>query len=330
LKAKEGQGRNPSGGEEHCSAFIATGNATKGGKIVIAHNTWFPYLWAVGYNVILDVSPTSGNQFLMQTCPGSICSGTDWYVSKSGLVVAETTIGGMTTFNPERAPYFMRVRKAIQYAKTLNEWVNVMVEDNNGGYASAWLIGDVKTGEIACLELGTSNYALDRTFDGVFVGSNLAMHEKVRSETTLDYSDKSASGITRRERWKQLTESSKELLDVEAAKKFLADHYDTYSRRDGPNRNSICGHIELDDRGSPEWDQPPNYPAGAHDAKVTDSDVASRGAFWAHWGAPCDRPFVASSFLAQHPEYNWKRSRLRNIEPHPWTLFATYPTWVTG
>jgi len=330
LRAKEGEAYDPSGEGGHCSALAATGKSTKDGKIVIAHSTWFWYLFAVGYNVIVSASPIAGNEFIMQTCPGIIWSGTDWYISNSGLIVNETVITGINTFNPQGAPCFMRARKAIQYAKTIDEWVKTMIEDNNGGYACNWLIGDVKTGEIASLELGTYNYVLDRTFDGVLMGSNVATSEKVRSETVLDYGDMSTSYLARRERWKQLTESSKGVIDVETAKRFLADHYDSYSRSNTPNRNTICGHIELDNRGVPCWGMGPYYPAGAHDGKVTSSDLASIGAFWAHWGAPCDRPFTASSFLNQHPEYSWQKPRLRNIDPYPWTLFGTYPKWTIG
>lgn len=330
LKAEEGRVQEASTGAEHCSAFIANGKMTKGRSIVLAHNTWFSYLTGTGYNVILSVSPSSGNQFLMQAYPGTISSGTDWYLSDSGLVVAETTITGLTTFNAEGVPYFVRARKGIQYAKTLDEWVKIMVDGNNGGYASDWLLGNVKTGEIACLELGTFNYAVDRTFDGVFIGSNIATSEKVRLETTLDYDDKSMSCTARNERWRQLTESNKELLNVEAARKFLADHYDTYSRSDTPNRNSLCGHIEFDSRGWPEWEWGPNYPAGSFDGKATDSALASIGAFWAHWGKPCGTPFNASSFLQQHPEYNWQKPRLKDISVYPWTLFEKYPKWTVG
>jgi hypothetical protein len=86
---------------------------------------------------------------------------------------------------------------------------------------------DVKTGEIACLELGTVNYSLDRTFSGVFVGSNIAGSEKVRSETVLDYDDKSTSCTARYERWNQLMQS-REKLDVKVAREYLADHYDSH------------------------------------------------------------------------------------------------------
>jgi len=329
LKSKEGPGQVTSNRGEHCSAFIATGKTTKDGKVVLAHNTWFSYLTGAGYNVILSVSPSSGNEFLMQAYPATICSGTDWYISKSGLVVAETTITGLTTFSPQGIPYFMRARKAIQYSETLDEWTRTMIEGNNGGYACDWLVGDVKTGEIACLELGTYNYTLDRTFNGIFAGSNVAASEKVQSETTINYSDKSMSCTARRERWKELVESNREPLDVGSARKFLADHYDTYLRKDTPGRNSLCGHIDEDNRGWPEWEQGPYYPAGSFDGKITDSELASVGAFWAHWGKPCDTPFIANSFLTEHPEYGWQKPHLKDIQAYPWILIRTYPKWRT-
>lgn len=327
LKSKEGQPGDPLGRADHCSGFIAAGNATKSGNILLAHNTWFSYITGIGYNVILSVSPTEGNHFVMQTYPGTISSGTDWFMSDAGIIVAETTITGLTTFNPEGLPYFMRARKAIQYAEGLDEWVKIMIEKNNGGYGSDWLIGDIKTGEIACLELGTINYTLDRTFNGVFTGSNVAGSEKVRSETVLDYSDESTSCTARRKRWKQLTQSCGK-LEVDTAKKYLADHYDSYLKTDLPGRNSLCGHIEQDKRGWPEWEWGPYYPAGSFDGKVTDSGLAAAGKFWAHWGKPCDVDFVADSFLRQHSEYEWQKPRLRDIKAHPWTLFGTYPTWT--
>ena len=40
-----------------CSAFIATGNATFDGRIVMAHNTWAPYFIAVKFNLILFIKP---------------------------------------------------------------------------------------------------------------------------------------------------------------------------------------------------------------------------------------------------------------------------------
>ena len=325
-KAREGLPEAPTIREEHCSAFIATGETTRGGNIVVAHNTWSSYL-ITRCNVIMDLSPAKGKRILMQTNPGSLSSETDWFLTNSGLLITETTISGVNTFNPDGTPYFIRARKAAQYAHTIDEWVKIMVEDNNGGYANDWLIGDTKTGEIALLELGTFNHALDRTFNGVFVGSNVATSEQVRSETKFNYDDKSGSCNARHLRWTQLMESNRKLLDIEMAKTFLADHYDTFSGEETPNRNTLCGHIEDDPRGAPEWEVGPYYPTGAHDGKVTDSELAKRGAFWAHWGKACNTDFNASSFLSHHQEYLWQQPRLRDIKAYPWTLFSAASEW---
>lgn len=42
----------------------------------------------------------------------------------------------------------------MQYASTIDEWLEIMIEGANGEYSNDWLIGDAKTNEIACLELG--------------------------------------------------------------------------------------------------------------------------------------------------------------------------------
>jgi hypothetical protein len=310
---------------DHCSAFIATGDRTVDGRIVLAHNTWFQYLAGRRFNAILDITPARGGRFVMQAMPGTIASGTDWYMNENGLMVAETTITGMTTFNPDGLPVFLRSRKAVQYATSIDEWTNTMIDQNNGGYANDWLVGDRKTGEIVCLELGTFNHKLERTRNGSFIGSNMAMNDAVRSETTFDYNNKSGSCSARHERLEELMKLHEGALTVEIAKQLLADHQDGYGHTETPNRNTVCGHVESDTRGNPEWEYGPNYPGGTFDGKVTDSNLAVDGSFWAHWGKPCGTPFNAATFLTQHPEYAWQKPELLDIDPYPWTLFSPSP-----
>ncbi|HXX72406.1 MAG TPA: C45 family peptidase [Candidatus Acidoferrales bacterium] len=324
LRGKEVPAVPQTAREDHCSAFIATGDATRDGGILVAHNTWSSYLTGTS-NIIMDLSPAKGKRFLMQTGPGVISSGTDWFVATSGLVVTETTISGMKTFNPDATPYFIRARKAVQYGNSIDEWIKLMVADNNGGYANEWLLGDVRTSEIARLELGTFNYSIDRTLDGAFAGSNVARSEKVRLETKFNYNEP-GSCTARRQRWDELIKSNRSRLNVEMAKSFLADHHDAVSGENSPNRNTLCGHLDLDGRGAPEWEVGPYCPIGAHDGKVTTSELASKGEFWAHWGKPCGMDFNSASFLSLHPEYGWQQSQLRDIKACPWTLFQG-PGW---
>ena len=59
-------GSNRSG---KCSAFIATGTATKGGKIVIAHSNWSSYAEGERWSTVFDVEPSSGYRMLMDGLP---------------------------------------------------------------------------------------------------------------------------------------------------------------------------------------------------------------------------------------------------------------------
>ncbi len=78
-----------------------------------------------------------------------------------------------------------------------------MLKGNNGGYANDWLIGDTKTGEIACLELALKNPKLWRTFNGYYTGSNVAQDPKVRTEEAagIDYNEMTSSPNGRWARW---------------------------------------------------------------------------------------------------------------------------------
>jgi hypothetical protein len=85
----------------------------------------------------------------MQATVGFIHSGSDFFVTDAGLVGSETTISDFFPFDENGVPEFSRMRTATQYASSIDEWCNIMKKDNNGGYANAWLLGDINTNEIA-------------------------------------------------------------------------------------------------------------------------------------------------------------------------------------
>ena len=87
-------------------------------------------------------------------------------------MITETTISDFDGFDPNGMPEFVRARKAMQYAASIDDFARIMKEGNNGGYANNWLVADRKNNEIASLELGLKNVTLQRTKDGYFVGSN--------------------------------------------------------------------------------------------------------------------------------------------------------------
>ena len=287
--------------------------------IVLAHNTMFGYEGAF-CNVIFDIRPDKGHRILMQGCPGWIHSGTDFFVTDAGLVGAETTLGGFKGFDEKEIPEFVRMRRATQDASTIDQWCAIMKQGNNGGYANAWLLGDVNTGEIARLELGLKHVAFEKKTDGYFAGSNVAEDLKVlRFEAEIKETDIRLSPIARRVRWKQLLREHAGKIDLERAKAMEADHYDSYFAEDRPGGRTLCQHSDLDSQAFES--APPFAPSGTVDAKVVDAVMARRLAFTARWGAACGTPFDAEKFLAVHPQFDWMQGILKSRPAQPWTEF---------
>ncbi|MGB8258865.1 MAG: C45 family peptidase [Terracidiphilus sp.] len=309
--------------EGHCSAFIATGSYTRGGKIVIAHNNWSSYADGARWTVIFDIQPAKGHRILMDGEPGVITSQDDFGVNDAGLMVTETTITQFEGWNPDGKPEFVRSRKALQYAGSIAEYVALLREGNNGGYANDWLIGDRKTGEIAYLELGLKNTPMWTTRDGYFVSSNFARDpELIRTETDgFDAKNRMSSPNARRVTAEKRVEEARGRIDLEMAEKFLSDHVDSYTGKVEPDGRTLCGHIDHDPRGVPEWDLEPFYPEGSVTGKVTDSGLAGRMALVGHAGHPCGEDFLAAPFLAAHPEYGWMKPILKDMKSGPWTEF---------
>jgi hypothetical protein len=303
----------------HCSAFAAVGSFTRNGEIIMGHNTWFPYIFAEsGFNTIIHIEPERGRDFIMQTRPGFIFSGSDWYLNSAGLAVCETTISGFNRFKPDGVPLFLRARRAIQNASSLKEWSSIMRSRGNGGYASTWLVADAGSNKLLKLELGAGAYKMESTSDGYYGSSNLALDSQVRRETSFDYSDRSSSGVARMKRWNEALPKAKQQLDVRMGKRLLADHVDSSSGKVNPSRNSICGHVENDPRGLPEWGCGPYYPQGAFDAKIVTSTLLKKFSFYAKWGKSCGSDFNAQYFLKRHPEYSWQAPYLRSIRSRSW------------
>ena len=163
----------------NCSAFVATGSYTKDGRIVMGHNAWTNYVVGTRWNIIFDIQPEQGHRILMDGLPGVIASDDDFGVNSAGIMITETTITQFEGWDPEGKPEFARARKALQYSESIDDFVRIMLDGNNGGYANDWLIGDNKTGEIARFELGLKNHSVSRTKDGCFFGANFPIDPKL-------------------------------------------------------------------------------------------------------------------------------------------------------
>jgi Phospholipase B len=313
--------------KQSCSSFVATGHMTKDGGVVLGHNTMGDYVEAAA-NVIIDIKPASGHRILMQTQPGWIHSGTDFFITDAGLVGSETTIGGFKHFSEKGVPEFVRMRRATQDAANIDQWCAIMKKGNNGGYANAWLLGDVNTGEIARLELGLKYVGFERTNDGFFIGSNIAEDLHIlRLETEARDDDIRLSDVARRVRWKQLMKENVGKIDLELGEKMEGDCYDVCLKKESPGSRTLSGHFELEpEHTAPSGGAAPFYPTGSFDAKVVDSRMAKAMSFAARWGSADGTPFDAPAFLAAHPQFDWLDGYLKSRPSEPWVEFKSGET----
>ncbi len=315
---------SPKAKPHRCSAFIANGGYTRTGEIVLAHNTWDTYANAAHSRIALDIRPSKGHRILMQTSPGFIHSGTDFFLVEGGIIGAETTISGFDKYDVNGAPECFRVRNAMQYGRDIDDWIEIISTKNNGGYANSWLVGDIRTNEIVRFELGLKFSGTSRKKDGYFWGCNIISDLKIRNQESEDvgYSD-ITQDASRRVRWNSLLNEHKGNVEPELAKEMLADHYDVTIKEDNPSTRSLCGHFDLDPVAFTSWGFPPFYPFGAADGKVTSSTLASEMTFHARIGHPCGMAFDADEFIQRQPQFDWLEGYLSDMPTQPWTQFTS-------
>jgi hypothetical protein len=222
---------------------------------------------------MLDIKPATGHRVLMQSYPGGIESGTDWYQNDAGIVLTETTIN-QSPFNMNGTPIAYRARKSIQYGDSIDKVVELLSAKNNGLYTNEWLLGDAKTNEIALFEMGTYKTRLYRSSkndwfggtEGFYWGDNNAKDLAVRLEENPD-PNSAPSYVpyvpTNRDlKWQELYRENKGKIDEQFG--FMAFH------------------------------TAPLVSATAMDAKVVTADMASRMMVWAEFGKPNQRERLPS------------------------------------
>lgn len=257
--------------KEHCSAFAATGPATRDGKMVIGHVTWWPLTLAEQTNVMLDIKPASGHRMLIQSYPGGIESGTDWYQNDAGVVLTETTIN-QTPFNARGTPVAFRARKAIQYSDNIDDVVRILSMQNNGLYTNEWIMGDAKTNEIAMLDLGTSHTKLWRSSKNEWFGDTPGFY----------WGDNNA---------KDLTVRLEDYLDPSSDPDFIP--YVPSVRDTAWQQLYQKYHGQIDEQfGFLAFRTAPLVAASTMDAKIVTADMASHMMIWAEMGRPNQREWL--------------------------------------
>jgi hypothetical protein len=151
--------------ESHsCSSFVATSPATEGDEMVFGQIFMWGGYTGVHWNVLVDLVPSDGHRLVYHSFPGGIHSGADFYLNAAGIAIGETTVS-QTPFEPDSRPQSSRIRRAAQYASSIEDVERLLWEDNNGMYTNDWPIADFETGEVAILLLGTHRKKLWRSTD---------------------------------------------------------------------------------------------------------------------------------------------------------------------
>jgi hypothetical protein len=278
---------------ERCSAFAATGPATKDGKVVFGHITMFSLYPSNFYNVWLDVKPAKGHRVFMQSYPAGIQSGMDYYYNDAGILCCETTIT-QTKFDASGAALASRIRQAMQYADSIDKVAEILRDGNNGLYTNEWLLADVKTNEIAMLELGTRKTKLSRSSkgewfggtEGFYWGCNNTKDLEVRLDTLSSTDGRPASTV-----WRP-SDRDKKWLEL----------YDRYKGK-------------MDEQfGKVAFTSAPIAAFHSVDAKFTTTDLAKGLRTWALFGPPLGRSW--------QPTLD-ERQRFPEVQPlvtNPWSV----------
>ena len=120
----------------------------------------------------------------------------------------------------------------------------------------------------------------------------------------------------------EMVQQAKGTIDVEMAEQFLADHFDSFEKKDTAQRAlavRACGCFIARREGMGRGQR--YNPGGAVQGKATDSKMAANMSFVARAGHPCGADFVAADFLENHPEYSWQKPLLHDMKAGPWTKF---------
>jgi hypothetical protein len=314
------------GAKDKCSAFIAVGDWTEDGKIVCAHNSFCDFIDGQYSNIVLDLQPEKGHRIIMQTSPCWIWSGTDFFITSKGIIGTETTIGGFIPYE-KRFPIGYRIRKAMQYGNSLDEYCEILLHENSGDYANSWLFGDTNTNEILRIELGLKYHNTERTKNGYFIGFNSVYDERIRN---LEVQNSGFYDIRRHQgarmvRLGDLMDEHKGKINIEVAQKIISDHYDVYLKKEeNPCSRTVCSHYDLDAREyMSQSDRPKPYsPHGAVDGIVCDTNLAKSMSFIGRFGNSCGIPFFKDEFCKEHRQYEKFCPYLKDRPTQPWTEFT--------
>jgi hypothetical protein len=205
--------------------------------------------------------------------------------------------------------------------------VKFLLDGNSGDYANSWLFGDTNTNEILRIELGLKYHNIERTKNGFFIGFNATYDPRIRNLECGNHGffDVRRHQGARQVRLGELMDEYKGKINIDIAKKIIADHHDVYLHKDNnPCSRTVCSHYDLDPREyMSQADRPtPFKPQGAVDGIVCDSTMAEKMGFAARFGSSCGMAFKKDEFCNKHTQWAMFAPYLKDRPSEPWTDFV--------
>jgi hypothetical protein len=314
------------GASERCSAFIATGDWTTDGKAVCFHSNFSNFVdgqWACN---VVDLNCEKGNRILYMGFVGWIFSGTDFWVTSAGIFGTETTIGGFLPFE-NKYPISCRLRKAMQYGNSLDDYVEILLDHNSGDYSNSYMLCNINDNEIMLFELGLKYHDVKRTKNGFFIGHNAPYNAQIRNLECANtgFFDIRRHNGSRRVTLNKLMDKYKGKIDLENGKLILSSHEDPYLKKeDHPCSRSICCHYDRSPRMyMSQAERPlPMQPRGSVDGNGITSDLAKKMSFELKFGRSCNIPFDANEYFKENTQWIQYQPYIFSRPNQPWTLFT--------
>ena len=251
---------------------------------------------------------------IMDGLPGVIASDDDFGVNSDGIHGDRDDDHPVRGLGPRPASPNWSAPQTLQYSKSIDDFVRIMLDGNNGGYANDWLVGDNKTGEIALLELELKNHAVKRTKDGCYLVeiSRIRWSPGKKPSSIPPKKDSSPNaregmaGLDRR------TKRTRSTLSWQS--RLRTDDSTPFARTTGANERTLCGRVEISpSRRHPNGTGRPYYPGGTVQSKVTDATLAEKLAFWGQVGH-AGSDFLVQPLLKEREEYSWMPGLLRDMK----------------
>ncbi|CAD7925332.1 unnamed protein product [Amoebophrya sp. A25] len=134
--------------DAHCTAYVRLTDT----DLMLGHATWGDYASMLRIYKFYDFSLSSGNTIAkvisMSSYPGLISSGDDYYLTDSGLVIADTSIEILNTGLLDKVvpdplvPGFLHLMAVTRLSRSGAEWTSRFQTMNSGTRAAQWLVLD--------------------------------------------------------------------------------------------------------------------------------------------------------------------------------------------